>query len=96
VGEFLGNEIVWDATVVALLALYRERPQQAGSRKGRTLRPFIEIGESTPRGVALTVALDVNVIDEPAVLKTIVMIRNYKRLRRGRHEFGQALRLVEE
>jgi len=35
------------------------------------------------------VVLDIPRIDEPAILRTIIMIRNYKRLYPGRHEFGE-------
>jgi len=88
-GPFEGAEVVWDCQFLALGA-QRQRdapglPAATGSR-----RNFIEIGEPGARGVALRVGLDLARIDRPAILKMIVMIRNYKRLRRGRHEFGTA------
>jgi hypothetical protein len=73
-GPFEGREVIWDATVLRL----------AGEGRSQ----FIEVGEATsPQGRALTVGLRVAVIDEPTLRKTVVMIRGYKRLRRGRHEF---------
>ena len=36
----------------------------------------------------LNVGLDLKTIDEAVINKTIIMIRNYKRLRIGRNEFG--------
>lgn len=37
---------------------------------------------------SLTVALNLPVIDEAAILRTIIMIRQYKRLQPGRHQYG--------
>ena len=85
-GPFEGGQVVWDCKFVTL------RAEQQGHAPGAagSLRNFIEIGEPGERGVALRVGLDLAAIDRPAILKMIVMIRNYKRLRRGRHEFGRA------
>ena len=74
-GPFEGDDVVWDCELVAL---------QTG------VPCYIEIGEPTARGVPLRVGLNLARIDRPAILKTTVMIRNYRRLRRGRHEFGGA------
>jgi hypothetical protein len=93
-GTFVGTEVVWDATVVALQQCHRDRPPASLSQRAGQLRQFIEIGDQTPVGVRLTVGLAVRTIDEPTVRKTIVMIRNYKRLRRGRHEFGETCHLI--
>ncbi len=71
-GPFEGGEVTWEATVLSL------------SGEGDQ---FIEVGEPTAHGRALTVGLRVAAIDEPTLRKTVVMIRRYKRLRRGRHEF---------
>lgn len=72
-GPFEGREVTWDATVLSL----------AGCAPGQ----FIEVGAPTPYGLALTVGLKVAVIDEPTLCKTVVMIRRYKGLKRGRHDF---------
>jgi hypothetical protein len=74
-GPFEGENVVWDCELVALQN--RERC-------------FIEIGEPVERGVPLRVGLNLARIDHPAILKMMVMIRNYRRLRRGRHEFSGA------
>lgn len=75
-GPFQGREVVWDAVVVSL----------AGSAR----KQFIEVGRRTRYGLSLTVGLHTPIIDEPALLKTVIMIRRYKRLGRGRHEFGDS------
>jgi hypothetical protein len=87
-GSFEGGEVVWDCEFVTL---QWERQPQAGSLRGETdsLRSFIDIGEPGARGVPLRVGLDLARIDRPAILKMIVMMRNYRRLRRGRHDFGE-------
>lgn len=75
-GPFEGHEVTWDTTLLTLAAAPAAR------------RAFIDIGDETGNGRALTIALDIPAVDEPAILRTIVMIRQYKRLRAGRHEFG--------
>ena len=84
-GSFAGCETLWDTTLVTL------RRHLAGSACDPVAaRPFLEIGADTGHGRPLTVALDIAVVDEPAILRTIIMLRQYKRLRVGRFEFGIA------
>jgi len=84
-GPFEDRRVTWDATVTTLSAWARRHPAS------RALRPFIDVGPDGPRGVALTVGLNVPAIDTPVLRKTVIMIRNTRRLRRGRHEFGEAV-----
>ncbi|OOZ38434.1 hypothetical protein BOW53_15575 [Solemya pervernicosa gill symbiont] len=76
-GRFDGEDVVWDATLMTL--------GQAGAA-----RNFIEIGELSGQGRSITIALHVHCIDIPTLRKAIIMVRNYKRLRLGRHEYGPA------
>jgi len=85
-GKFAGQDIVWDMTLLTLTRVHQEQPPASQSV---THRPYIQIGEETTHGRAIEVALDIPVIDEAAILRTIIMIRQYKRLRVGRHEFGE-------
>lgn len=48
---------------------------------------FIEVGAPDGDVCPMHVGLQVAAIDTPSILKSIVMVRQYKRLRRGRHEF---------
>ncbi len=89
-GPFQGEEVQWDAHLITLQEIYCQ-----GIASGKyldkdtiSLSQFIEINEKEAAEVALTVGIDVPVIDTPTVLKTIIMIHNYKRLRHGRHEYG--------
>lgn len=77
IGRYQDRDVVWDAELIALSG-------------DRAAAQFIDIGEPGPRGVPIRIGLGVPCIDRPTVLKTIIMVRNYKRLRPGRHEFGPA------
>lgn len=74
-GPFEGSLTLWDATLMTLAA--------AG-----VARNTISIGEEGPNGRAIEIALTTQRIDHPTVLKTLMMVRQYKRLRVGRHEYG--------
>ena len=82
ISPFAGVDTLWNAT---LLSLDRHWPPLATA-----LTPYIDIGDNTPAGRNLIIALRIPVVDEPAILRTIIMVRQYKRLRAGRHEFGKA------
>lgn len=86
-GPFEGKTVTWDATFTTLRHWSQEHPSS------RTLRNFIDIGPETPYGMSLTVGLNVPCIDMPTVRKAMMMVRQYKRLARGRHEFGQVVHL---
>ncbi len=81
IGPFEGANVVWDCHFTTLAS----ELQRTGFS---SLRSFIEIGEAAEQGIPLRVGLNVARVDHPAILKMMVMIRNYKRLHRGRQEFG--------
>lgn len=81
------QEIVWDATLLTLAHFHAE---QLFSAQPTVRSAFIDIGDESASGHALRVVLDIPYIDEVAILRTIIMIRNYKRLHPGRHEFGES------
>lgn len=87
IGLFQGDEVVWDCRFVTLDEA-RQRFAEDPDPAARPPRNFIDIGPPGATGVPIRVGLDIERIDKPAILKMIVMIRNYKRLKRGRHEFG--------
>jgi hypothetical protein len=76
-GPYAGQEITWDAHFMTRSHYGTE-----------TMRNFIDIGAKGPHGRQLTVVLDVNCFDTPTLRKAIIMVRQYRRLRPGRHEFG--------
>ena len=89
-GPFQGQEVLWDAHLITLQEIYRQGIAAGRYQEKNTisLSQFIEINEKDAAECLLTVGLDVPTIDAPTVLKTIIMIHNYKRLRQGRHEYA--------
>ncbi len=83
-GPFRGRQVTWDARIVTLAHAARSRPASSTAE----LRQFIEVGQDNGDTRQLGIGLNVDRIDEPAILKTIIMIRQYRRLREGRHEYG--------
>ena len=87
-GRFEGSDVVWDCRFLALHDSAAQ-VQSSPDHESVEMQPcFIEIGQPGARGVPLRVGLHLATIDVPAIEKMIIMIRNYKRLRRGRYEFG--------
>jgi len=86
-GPFAQKIIIWDAEI-ATLAYYFTAQQGHGTERG-TLRPFIEVGSSSKRGRHLQIGLNVTTIDDATIRKAMIMIRQYKRLQAGRHEYGE-------
>ncbi|MBI1422586.1 MAG: hypothetical protein GC149_03895 [Gammaproteobacteria bacterium] len=88
-GPFQGNLIVWDASLFTL-SYYLDQ----GAPRSKVIRQFIEVGAMSAQGRLIRIGLNLAKIDEPAVLKTRIMIRQYKRLAAGRHEFGEPLQFT--
>ena len=82
-GPFEGREIRWDAELLTREAWQQRHPQPPALRQN-----LIDIGTDGPQGTPITVVLNVTAIDLPTVRKAMMMVRQYKRLRRGRHDFG--------
>ena len=94
IGPFQGRLIVWNMTLAALA--YGRKAVSTGitgldSTVAGYAQPYIEISVGVEGVHMLRVGLDLAEIDEPAIRKTIIMIRNYKRLELGRMAFGSAL-----
>src|SRR3989338_7138092 len=77
IGLFEGREVVWDARIYALRV-----PRAVAAR------PFIDIAMRGSNVVGIKVGLAVGQLDVATLLKAMIMVRRYKRLRRGRLEFG--------
>lgn len=82
IGPFQGNEVVWELTLTTLAEMRRHQPVPC---------PFIDIAPGNAGVHAVSVGLELPQIDYPAILKSLVMLRKYKRLAIGRHEFCPAL-----
>ncbi len=84
-GPFEGREVVWDARLYALRVPHPVAP-----------RPFFNIFPRRKNGVPIRIGLDVERLDTPTLRKAIIMVRQYKRLRRGRHEFGESSAAIKK
>jgi hypothetical protein len=85
-GPFQGVTIVWDAYLHTLAYYVNEH-----SLKGQSMRQFIEVGDVGENGRRIRIGLNLSLIDEPVILKSIIMVRQYRRLAPGRHEFGESV-----
>jgi hypothetical protein len=90
-GKLNEQDVVWDATIQTLAAYLAENPPTRSLKKTLDLRSFMQVGPPQAGVSALKVVLAVPLIDEPTIKKTIIMIRCYKRLQVGYHEFGKNL-----
>lgn len=83
---FEQRPVRWLATIVAL-------SHERSDEDSACPRPFIEIDPSGPAEdgtIVARIGLPVAAIDAATICKTIIMLRKYKRLRRGRMAFGDA------
>jgi len=93
-GGFEGQTVSWRAEIQTLERIYRSTLAERSLPPGSPLelQQFIEIPQPPRHGVpaAIHIALDVARIDHPTLLKAVVMVRQYKRLKLGRHNYGPA------
>jgi len=89
VGQFQNEELTWDATLLTLERYHAEQPHSSQAvQRSPFLEVGLEVGAQTISGRTLRVVIDVAQLAAPTILRSIIMIRQYKRLRIGRHEFG--------
>lgn len=91
-GPFEGQEIVWDAHLMTLEHYVRQGCESGRYQAGKTvhLQQFIEISEQAIEPLPILIVHDIPHVDAGRVLKTVIMIRNYKRLHRGHHPYGDS------
>lgn len=80
-GEFMGRRVIWNMQLNAAPHRHNSHKAEQGSSytiyKDEALAYHIELH------------LDVTQIDEPCIQKTLIMIRQYKRLALGHHQWGR-------
>ena len=81
-GRFEEANIQWDAS------FYTPEAWSEAFDVPPPERNIIEVGSSGESGVCLNLCLQVKSIDRPTIRKAVTMIRQYKRLQQGRHEYG--------
>lgn len=86
-GSFEGQDVLWDARLYTL-DYCRSKLADAAPGESRCTRQFIDITPGAQATVAVEIGLQLERFDAAAIRNTILMMRRYKRLRRGRHEFG--------
>ena len=92
-GRFDGADVIWQCELHTLASL-AQRSHQSSQRQ------FIEIQSqpvSQQQGkpvLPITIGLNVPKLDAAVIEKTTIMIRNYKRLQTGRHEYGERFEFV--
>ena len=85
-GVFLGTDVIWDAHIMTLQ--YASRARDPDERQAG-LRQFMEVGAIDNGIVKLTLGLYEPEINPAVLTKSIIMIRKYRLLQTGRHEFGE-------
>ena len=87
-----GQPVTWTVKVMTLRHYFevQVRPTLAGDATSATVHPFIDVTSALGSEMSARVALGVAVVDEPTLRKVVVMMRQYKLLRPGKHEFSPA------
>ena len=88
IGKFEHSGVAWHAHIQTLQQVASNLRQQTSETTAIRLRQFIEIQQQQDH-YSVEVGLNLHKIDKAAILRTIIMIRQYKRLHAGRHEFGE-------
>ncbi|MDX1336156.1 MAG: hypothetical protein R3312_10255 [Gammaproteobacteria bacterium] len=82
-GSFEGGETTWDATVWPLGSYPEALPCDRQSPQ------FMQIGDPHNGSTPITIGLNIEKLDPGALLMALIMVRKYKRLRRGLICFGR-------
>jgi len=82
-GDFKGETVTWDTNFFTLKGFLAEE-----NIKDTNLKQFIEITPVRTGVMKLTVVLKINEVNNPGIQKIMIMIKQYKKLSLGRHEYG--------
>ena len=85
IGTFAGRPVIWDAKIMTLV---HPGAAAAGGSHASGKHQFIDIDTDGNDIRGIRIGLSLGRIDEPAILKTMIMIRKYKRLHTGYHVFN--------
>jgi hypothetical protein len=91
-GRFEGRAVLWDMQLYTLERYEQERGKVGDS----ALRGLMQIAPVSENVYQLEVALNVPLLDEPALKKTIVMMRNYRQLHLGLRTWADQNQLGSE
>jgi hypothetical protein len=82
-GIFQGKTVIWDTHFFTLQGYMAQK-----NIKNTELKQFIDIQAIDSGTMKLTVALNITEINKPNIFKMMIMIKQYKNLSIGRHEYG--------
>lgn len=82
-GPFQGKTVTWDTHFFTLKGYIEQK-----NIKNNKLKQFIDIQPVETDVMKLEIALNINEINNPNILKMMIMIKQYKNLTIGRHEYG--------
>lgn len=94
IGRFDGQEVLWNMHLCTL-ERYTQVQGVLPVAFNANLRGLMNIAPGMKHEYQLEVALNVPMIEEPTIQKTILMLRNYRKLRLGLHTWGDATELGE-
>ena len=83
-GLFNNKKVNWDTQLLTLTEYIKQN-----KLTNTTFKQFTEIESPQSESVKITIVLNVTKINTPTINKTIIMIKQYKNLMLGRHEFGE-------
>jgi len=90
-GGFNGQQIIWHAKIRTLGDYFENSVRRdLLSQQEVKIKQFIEVNKKA-YGYKVDIILNLKIIDEASIMRAIIMIRKYKRLHIGRHEYGEAV-----
>jgi hypothetical protein len=92
IGHFDGKPVVWHTELQTLRKFADDYRKRTATNDLLRLRQFIDMDKQQEH-YRLQIGLNLDKIDDAAILRTIIMVRQYKRLHMGRHEYGECIEL---
>ena len=82
--------IQWQAELITLQHYYDICVEEGiyTQAEKMELQQFIDIADTETEPRPIRIALAIPQVNQASLLKTIIMLRNYKRLQTGRHSYG--------
>jgi len=94
-GRFQDREVTWQCQLVSLAGVAQAN-RQASQRQFIEILPQAGLDQEANPVYQIRVGLNLAEINMSAIEKTIIMVRNYKRLQTGRHEYGEIFEFTLE
>lgn len=94
-GRFEAHDVIWHCRLATLASIAR-LSQQSRQRQFIEIHEPVEVIADDKPTLTIMVGLNVTEIDATVIEKTTIMIRNYRRLHSGRHEYGETFEFALE